>query len=86
MAKIKENKDLIELGKEASKIKTLKVYIPKLKNKQKTNMKTTNKTKKVAVTPNGNSFRVRKTENGQTIDRTFSKRKTAVTFRNSLYA
>lgn len=48
-------------------------------------MKTT-KTKKVAVTPNGNSYRVRKTENGQLIDRTFSKRKTAVTFRNSLYA
>jgi len=49
-------------------------------------MKTT-KTRKVQVevTPSG-TYRVRKTSNGNTINRTFSKRKTAVTFRNSLYA
>ncbi|MEK6884309.1 MAG: hypothetical protein AABY22_32055 [Nanoarchaeota archaeon] len=42
--------------------------------------------KKVAVTLNNGSFRVVRTVNGKKTDRTFKKKKDAVSFRNSLYA
>lgn len=59
-------------------------YLIKLNKQIKINMKT--KIKKVAVTPNNGSFRVRRTTNGWSVDRTFKSKRKAVEFRNSLYA
>lgn len=62
----------------------------KQNQKQMTKSKTSSKSKKVQkvkieTTPSG-SYRVRKSKNGVVINRTFSKKKDAVTFRDAFYA
>lgn len=57
MNKIKENKDLVKLGKEASKLSLLKVYNPKLKNKKLTESEFINLCKKVEIYINTEEYK-----------------------------